>query len=154
MPNALISYRQHAAALMSIANFKFHLLAFAPALALMLSSLAASAEQDFAVPPLALPGSFAVACSNVMQDFARVGNGELASDYWEGIPRSNGAARYVSDLLADPANTLSVAVTAPSDGSLFGSFAGRTIRYVVVVCYPTTSSNSRPDYLLPTGQAV
>ena len=62
-----------------------------------------------------------------MQDFSRVGSGESASDYWEGIPRSNGGSRYVTDLLADPANTLAVTVTAPSDGSLFSSFAGRTI---------------------------
>jgi hypothetical protein len=103
---------------------------------------------------VALPGPFPVACSNVAQNFTRVGSGESASDYWEGVPRASGGSRYATDLLADPANTLSVAVTAPSDGSLFSSFAGRTIPYVVVVCYPTASANSRPDYVLPTGKAL
>ena len=95
-----------------------------------------------------LPGPFQVACSNVVQDFNRVAAGESASDYWEGVPRSGGGSRYVTDLLADPANTLSVAVTAPSDSSLFGSFAGHLVPYVIVVCYPTTGTNARPDYVL------
>src|SRR5256714_13676184 len=117
-------------------------------------SSAPRAESTCKVPPLALPGPFPVACSNVVQDFNRVGTGESASDYWEGIPRSSGGSRYVTDLLADPANTLSVAVTAPSDSSLFGSFAGRTVPYVIVVCYPPTGTNPRPEYVLPEGKAV
>ena len=139
---------------MSIVNFKWYLLAHAAALALIVASTAAGAEPDFEVPPLPLPGPFAVACSNVAQDFSRVATGEIASDYWEGIPRSNGGSRYVTDLLADPANTLSFAMPAPSDSSLFGTFAGRTIPYVVVVCYPTPGSNARPDYVLPTGKVL
>ena len=124
------------------------------ALALVAAIPAARSQSVFEVPPIALPGPFAVACSNVVQDFSRVGSGESASDYWEGIPRSNGGSRYVTDLLSEPANTLAVTVTAPSDGSLFSSFAGRTIPYVVLVCYPTTSTNPRPDYVLPTGKAI
>lgn len=129
-------------------------IAFVAAAAVVIASSVARADSTFEVAPLPLPGPFPVACSNVVQDFARVGSGESASDYWEGVPRSSGGSRYATDLLADPANTLSVAVTAPSDGSLFSSFAGRTIPYVVVVCYPTTSSNPRPDYLLPTGKVL
>jgi predicted dienelactone hydrolase len=136
------------------AKYKWRSLAFVAAAAAVTASTAVRADSTFEVPPLPLPGPFPVACSNVVQDFNRVGTGESASDYWEGIPRSNGGSRYATDLLADPANTLSVAVTAPSDSSLFGSFAGRTVPYVIVVCYPTTSTNSRPDYVLPTGKAV
>jgi predicted dienelactone hydrolase len=136
------------------AKYKWRSLAFLAAAALGAASSASRADSTFEVPPMALPGPFPVACSNVAQDFTRVGSGESASDYWEGIPRASGGSRYVTDLLADPANTLSVAVTAPSDGSLFSSFAGRTIRYVVVVCYPTASANPRPDYVLPTGKAL
>ena len=36
------------------------------------------------VQPLSLPGGFAVACSNVLQDFRRVGAGEDVQSYWEG----------------------------------------------------------------------
>jgi predicted dienelactone hydrolase len=138
---------------MSSANPKWHSLLVA-ALALVAAIPAARSQSVSEVPPIALPGPFAVACSNVVQDFSRVGSGESASDYWEGIPRSNGGPRYVTDLLSDPANTLAVTVTAPSDGSLFSSFAGRTIPYVVLVCYPTTGTNPRPDYVLPTGKAI
>jgi len=36
------------------------------------------------VQPLPLPGPYAVACSNVLQDFRRVGVGEDVQSYWEG----------------------------------------------------------------------
>ncbi len=54
------------------------------------------------VSPLALPGPYAVACSNIAQDFSRVAPGEDAKGYWEGSPSADGAPRYVTDLLADP----------------------------------------------------
>ncbi len=136
------------------AKYKRCSLAFLAAAAVITASSAPRADSTFEVPPLALPGPFPVACSNVVQDFTRVGSGESASDYWEGIPRPSGGSRYATDLLADPANTLSVAVTAPSDSSLFSSFAGRAISYVLLVCYPTGSANPRPDYVLPTGKAL
>ncbi|MDQ6923967.1 MAG: hypothetical protein M3Z74_07315 [Pseudomonadota bacterium] len=137
----------------SFAKYTWRALAFVAALAVVTASSAVRGD-SFEVAPLPLPGPFPVACSNVVQDFSRVATGESASDYWEGIPRSGGRSRYVTDLLADPANTLSVAVTAPPDSSLFGSFAGRTVPYVIVVCYPTTGTNPRPDYVLPEGKAV
>jgi len=107
------------------------------------------------VAPLALPGPHAIACSNVAQDFARVpaGSGE-AEDYWEGRPAADGTPRYVADLLTAPAHTLSVTVTAPDDSNLFGSFAGKPVGFVVMVCYPTTADNPRPDFVLPSGQVV
>ena len=36
------------------------------------------------VQTLPLPGPYAVACSNVVQDFSRVGAGEDVTSYWEG----------------------------------------------------------------------
>lgn len=60
----------------------------------------------------------------------------------------------MTDLLADPVNTLSVTVTAPNDPNLCGSFAGKQVAFVVLACYPTVASNSRPDYPLPTGHVV
>ena len=106
------------------------------------------------VQPLALPGPYTVACSNVAQDFSRVAPGEEAHGYWEGFPSTNGAPHYVTDLLADPANVLSVTVTAPNDSHLYGSFAGTPIQFVVIACYPTVANNPRADYPLPTGRVV
>ena len=106
------------------------------------------------VQPLPLPGPYAVACSNVVQDFSRVGTGEDVTSYWEGNPSDNGVTRYATDLLADPANTLIAAVTAPNDSNLYGSFAGEKLEFVVLVCYPTTAGNPYDNYLLPTGKVV
>jgi len=114
----------------------------------------ARADPSLVFPPLPLPGPYPVACSNVAQDFGRLASGEDVQTYWEGVPRANGSSRYITDLLADPANTLSVVVNAPNDGDVYGSFAGRAVPYVVLVCYPTAAGNPRPDYALPTGRAV
>jgi predicted dienelactone hydrolase len=106
------------------------------------------------VQPLPLPGPYAVACSNVVQDFSRVGAGEDVQSYWEGISSDNGTPRYVTDLLANPGNTLIATVTAPMDSNLYGSFAGQTLEFVVLAFYPTPADNPRPDYPLPTGEVV
>jgi predicted dienelactone hydrolase len=106
------------------------------------------------VPPLTLPGPYAVGCSNVAQDFSRLAPGEDVTDYWDGSPSASGAPRYATDLLADPANILSVTVTAPNDASLYGSIAGTQVSYVVLACYPTGTANPRADYPLPTGNVV
>src|SRR5579864_2541094 len=123
-------------------------------IALLAIATSARADPSLVYPPLPLPGPYPVACSNVAQDFSRTAPGENAQDYWEGIPRDDGTSRYVTDLLADPADTLAVTVNAPNDSSLYGSFAGRAIPFVVLVCYPTTQDNPRPDYALPTGRSV
>jgi predicted dienelactone hydrolase len=100
------------------------------------------------VQPLPLSGPYAVACSNVVQDFSRLGAGEDVQSYWEGMPSDNGMARYATDLLADPDNTLIATVTAPQDSNLYGSYAGDNVAFVVLACYPTTVDNPRPDYPL------
>ncbi|MBL0143020.1 MAG: hypothetical protein IPP91_13180 [Betaproteobacteria bacterium] len=106
------------------------------------------------VQPLPVPGPYAVACSNVAQDFSRLAAGEDVTGYWEGLPSAGGAPRYAIDLLADPANALSVTVTAPNESGLYGSFAGRPVGFVVLACYPTAADNPRADYPLPTGKVV
>jgi predicted dienelactone hydrolase len=106
------------------------------------------------VQPLPLPGPYAVACSNVVQDFSRVGAGEVVTSYWEGNPWDNGMTRYATDLLADPGNTLIATMTAPNDSNLYGSFAGKKVEFVVLVCYPTTVDNPFDNYSLPTGKVV
>jgi hypothetical protein len=102
------------------------------------------ADTSVVVPPLPLPGPYPVACSNVSQAFSRLAPGEPVQAYWEGIARDDGTSRYVTDLLSDPANTLALTVNVPSDGDLYGSFAGHAIAYVVLVCYPTAPDNPRP----------
>ena len=106
------------------------------------------------VQPLPLPGPYAVACSNIVQDFSRLGAGEDVQSYWEGEPSANGTPRYATDLLADPGNTLIATVTAPMDSNLYGSFAGDNVAFVVLACYPTTVNNPCADYPLPTGKVV
>jgi hypothetical protein len=106
------------------------------------------------VSPRPLAGPYPIACSNVAQDFGRLPPGESVELTWEGYPRSDGSQRYATDLLSDPANTLIARFTAPDDRELFGPWRGQTLTYVVLVCYPTTASNDRPDYLLPNGKRV
>ncbi len=128
---------------------------FATVLALaLLSSAAAQTVDASVVQPLPLPGPYPVACSNVVQDFSRVATGEDVQAYWEALPRDNGTLRAVTDLLSDPANTLTVTVSAPNDSELYGSYAGRALPFVVLVCYPTSSANARPDFPLPTARMV
>jgi predicted dienelactone hydrolase len=129
------------------------------ALALALAGCGGESDGDGSaatiVPPLALPGPYAIACSNIAQDFARVApGGEQAEAYWAGKPAADGTPRYAADLLTDPVNALSVTVNAPNDANLYGSFAGKPVQFVVLACYPTTAGNSRPDFPLPTGQIV
>ena len=122
--------------------------------ALVLGCLPGKQAFAAAEPPLALPGPYAVECSNVAQDLSRLQPGEDAELYWEGVARANGSPRRPADLLADPANTPMVTVDAPDLHGLFGSFAGRAFSYVVVICHPTSASNPRPDYALPTDRPI
>ena len=98
-------------------------------------------------------GPNAVGCSNIAQDFTRVPAGDSAQDYWEGKP-AGATNRYITDLLADPANTLTVNLVVPNDGDLYGSYANQSFPYTVLVCYPTDAANPRPDYPLPTGEFI
>jgi predicted dienelactone hydrolase len=99
------------------------------------------------VQPLTLPGPYAVACSNIAQNFSGL-SGDDAKTYWEGT------GHYVTALLTDPTNTLIATVTAPSDSDLYGSFIDQEFDFVVIACYPTTADNPRLDYPLPTGDVV
>jgi predicted dienelactone hydrolase len=117
-------------------------------------ALSAAAQPTTVVPPLAFPGPYPVACSNVTQDFTRLAPGEDVQAYWEGVARADGSSRYITDLLADAPDTLIATVRAPSDSDVYGSFAGQDVPYVILVCYPTAADNVRPDYALPNGKSV
>ena len=122
-------------------------------LACLASSLLAGAQPALTVAPRA-PGKYPVACSDVAQDFTRLLSGEDVQDYWEGVMRSDGSPRYITSLLSEPADTITVPVRIPTDSDVYGSFAGTTLPHVVIVCYPTSSDNGRPDYPLPNGKSV
>jgi len=123
------------------------------AIAIALSCAGSAALAD-TLPPLKLPGPYPVACSNVMQDFTRVPAGQNVESYWEGVPAGNGTPRYATDLLNDAANALTVTIAPANDDELYGSFAGRVVPYVLLVCYPTTANNPRANYPMPNGHAV
>ena len=120
---------------------------------LVQAAAAQSSNDSLAVVPPIGPGTYPVACSNVAQDFSRLTPGDTPDAYWEGEPGPNGG-RYVTSLLADPANALVVNFNLPDDTELFGRFARSQLSYLVLVCYPTGSDNARPDYVLPNGKAV
>jgi dienelactone hydrolase len=123
-------------------------------LAALATQLVAPAVGQSTVPPLTFPGPFPVACSNIAQDFTRLAPGEDVQVYWEGVPRDDGSPRYITDLLSDPAHSLLLNVAIPGDASVYGSFAGKSLPYAVIVCYPTSASNARADYALPNGKSV
>jgi hypothetical protein len=114
----------------------------------------AVAQPSLTVPPLAAPGKFPVACSDVAQDFSRVLPGEDVQAYWEGVARDDGTPRYITSLLSEPASTITIPLRVPSNSDLYGSFSGTTMPQVVIICYPTSSDNPRADYPLPNGKSV
>jgi dienelactone hydrolase len=125
-----------------------HALALCTALLASISAFAQAGDSLTIVPPMGA-GPYPVGCSNVAQDFTRLQAGETPDMYWEGQ-----GGRYVTALLADPAHSLVANITVPGDRELFGPYVGRSVAYAVLVCYPTTSGNTRPDYVLPTGKAI
>lgn len=114
---------------------------------------AASAIGQATVPPLAARGPHPVGCSNVEQDLSRVPPGETAEWYWRGVSLDQ-RSRYVTELLVDRDHSLVATFVAPADTALFGAWSGRTLVYAAIVCYPTTSANTRRDYTLPRGVVV
>ncbi|NDP43469.1 MAG: hypothetical protein GZ089_12265 [Aromatoleum sp.] len=123
------------------------------ALALAVAN-AAHADSLAVIPPLPLPGPFAVQCNDLTQDFARLAPGEDVQTYWEGVPRSDGSGRYITDLLVNPAGVLGVTTTLPDDRELYGPYAQQSFVHTIAICAPTAADNPRPDYPLPTGRVV
>ncbi len=115
---------------------------------------ALGADSLAVVAPIARPGPYPVACSNVAQDFGRLGPLETASEYWRGLPRSDGTPRYATDLLSEAADALVYAYAVPVDDELFGRYGGTAVSDLAIVCYPTTTANARADYPLPNGNLV
>jgi predicted dienelactone hydrolase len=120
---------------------------------LVMPLVVAAAGHDRGMPPLA-PGPYPVACSNLAQDQEQIIRiGGSAEDFWEGNPQ-NGQGRYVSQILSAPGAAIGFDLAVPADGSLYPQFGGSRLAFVVLVCYPTSAENQRPDYVLPGGAVL
>jgi len=125
----------------------------AAALLALAASSALAANHDTTVGPIS-PGRFGVACSNIAQDASLVAPGASPSDYWEGRPTSD-QPHYISDILASPAAAFQFDVQVPDVRRLYVGHAGEAVRFVALVCYPTSKTNTDPDYALPeTGDVI
>jgi predicted dienelactone hydrolase len=119
----------------------------------LVSFWAMAGQAQTIVPPLRVTGPNPVGCSNVEQDFSRVPTGETAEMYWRGVA-SGGIERYVTTLFVAPASALVTTFTAPADPDLYDRWAGQPVTYAFLVCYPTTTANTRGNYPLPGGDSV
>lgn len=121
---------------------------------LALAGLSLAAHASGGIIP-SVSGKYPVGCSNVEQDFSRIAAGAAASDYWEGNPLADGS-HYVTELFVSPANALTYPVRVPtaSENDVFGKQGGNQLPYAAIACYPTTASNTRSDYVLPSGVKV
>ena len=126
--------------------------AMIPVLFAVLAALAAGVEAQ-SVPPIPARGPNPVGCTNVEQDLSRVPAHERPEWYWRGFS-FNETQRYVTSLLVDREHSLVATFTAPDDPSLFDRWSGRTLTYALLVCYPTSAGNTRPNYVLPRGVVV
>jgi hypothetical protein len=118
-------------------------------LALAASLSARAFNHTDTVQPIAA-GKFTVACTNIDQDQSLIASGASASDYWEG---RNG--HYISDILRNPDAAVHFTAQVPNQRNLYVNHAGGTIPYVAIVCYPTSKSNTDPNYTLPmTGDVI
>ena len=94
-----------------------------------------------------------VACTNVALDTDKItASGLPPADYYEGIPQ-NGQLRYLSQVLKDPTSTIQISPKVPDEG-LYPQYKNDNVPFVVIVCYPTLSTNTRPNYVLPDGQVI
>lgn len=99
------------------------------------------------------PGPFAVACTNL--EVTPQDSGPMF-DFLNGKTSPSGTV-YLTDILVHPEAVPTLYVDVPSDGKLFGQQAGTRIPLVLLIVYPTTRENPRPDYKYPykeTGDAL
>jgi hypothetical protein len=111
---------------------------------LMLPIWASAADSLGVVPPVE-PGGYAVACSNVAQNFSLAPTDDARMQYWGG-----NQGHYVTELLSEPQGTLLFNLPVPDDSGLYPNLARRLIPYAALVCYPTAPDNLRPDYPIDT----
>ena len=118
------------------------------ALAALLSAPVLGAGHNLTMDPVAA-GPYPVACSNLAHDPAKLTQlGGSLDDYWTG---NNG--HYIGDILLEPAATTGISPLIPDEG-LYPGRRNTHVDFVMLVCYPTDTANTRPDYVLPNGQVL
>ena len=118
-----------------------------------LSTAGAVGARSLEPAPLAR-GPYPVACSDVAYDADRVRQiGGTPADFWEGKPQQ-GQPRYFTDILLEAQDTLQAKPVVPNDSAFYVQTSGRQLNFVVLVCYPTSADNNRPDYPLAESAAV
>jgi len=123
---------------------------FAIALAFLLAAggLIAVELEPFA------PGPYAVATTNL--EAKPQESTAVMFDFLNGKANSQ-STRYLTDILIHPEAVPTLQIDVPADPKLFGKQAGSRIPLVLLVVYPTTKDNPRPDYPYPyeaTGDAL
>lgn len=114
---------------------------------------AAAYNHELEVAPLS-PGRFAVACSNIEHDEARLAQlGGEPADYWEGHV-VNGETRYVTDVLAHPETAVVFRAQVPFKPNLYPTRWLQRVQFAAIVCHPTSRANDDPSYTLPGGGGV
>jgi predicted dienelactone hydrolase len=114
---------------------------------------AAALNHDVVVAPLS-PGPFAVACSNMEHDTARLAQlGGTPADYWEGH-QVDSQTRYVTDILAHPESAIVFRAQVPFKFWLYPTRFGQRVEFATIVCHPTPRTNTDADYTLPGGGGV
>jgi hypothetical protein len=123
------------------------------ALALAAALPAAALNHENTINPIGR-GPFAVACSNVQMDGARVPSGTDITQYWEGFPIGD-TSHYVDELLVNPQSAIQYDVEVPDSRSLYPGHAGGSMHFTAIVCHPTSRANTDPNYVLPgTGGVI
>src|SRR5512132_132553 len=122
-------------------------------LALAAAAPAAAYNHELEVGPLP-PGRFAVACSNIEHDEARLAQlGGTPADYWEGHA-VDGEIRYITDILAHPETAVVFRAQVPFKPNLYPTRWLQRVQFAAIVCHPTSRANDDPSYTLPGGGGV
>lgn len=110
-----------------------------------LSLLALVGVRAAELPPFE-PGPFPVATTNL--EVRPQADAKAMFEYMNGA-QSSGAAKYLTDILVHPDAVPTVNLEVPADAKVFGPLAGQRLPLVLLVVYPTTRNNPRPDYVFP-----
>jgi hypothetical protein len=128
-----------------MANHTAKVLAF---LACLAASPALALNHEEVVAPIT-QARFPVACSNVEHDLDRLAQlGGKPVDYWEGNT-VNGSKRYVTEILRHPDTAVTFDPRLPLKPELYPTRWLQRMEFAAIVCYPTSRSNTDPNYTLP-----
>ena len=118
-------------------------------LACLVALPAAALNHEDVVAPLP-PGKFPVACSNVEIDTGRLAQlGGNPADYYEGHPDAAGNQRYITDILAHRDTAFVYSERVPLKPQLYPTAMFTRPEFAVLICHPTSRSNTDPNYQLP-----